>query len=66
MQKLEEEIVSRQKIRQAEQVIGKSQLRHLLLDENPKPEEIESLSQKFGETFSHRDTGSVSWEVLLR
>ena len=51
MQKLEEEIVSRQKIRQAEQVIGKSQLRHLLLDENPKPEEIESLSQKFGETF---------------
>ena len=51
MQKLEEEITDRRKIRQAEQVIGKSQLRHLLSDEMPKPEEIESLSQKFGETF---------------
>ena len=66
MQKLEEEIVSRQKIRQAEQVIGKSQLRHLLLDENPKPEEIEILARNSGKLFSHRDTGSVSWEVLLR
>lgn len=51
MQKLEEEIADRKKIQQAEQVIGKSQLRHLLSDEMPKPEEIESLVRKFGESF---------------
>lgn len=51
MQKLEEEIQNRNRILQAEQVIGKSQLRYLLSESQPNKEELESLSQKYGDTF---------------
>lgn len=51
LKKLEAEITEHNRLVQAEQIIGKGQLRHILLDEIKLPEEMDGIVQKYGASF---------------
>ena len=51
LQKLDAEIAENNRLAHAEHIIGKGQIRHILLDEIKMPEEMDGIVQKYGAAF---------------